>query len=90
MPWRTSWTTTSARGRGWRPDPSKAGGREGAEGARGWNPTGNGTRGMVVVGGPGGARAGEGREVEEGREVSWEEREEKEVIREVGGADRKV
>ena len=88
MPWRGSWTTTSARGRGWRPDRSRAGGREG-EGARGWNPTENGTRGMAV-GGPGGARAAEDRGVEEGREGSWEEREVKEAMWEAGEADREV
>ena len=62
--------TTSAQGHGWRPDRSKAGGREGG-GAQGWNPTRSGTRG-TVVGDPGEARAAEGRGAEEGREVTWE------------------
>ena len=87
MPWRRSWTTTSAQGHGWRPDRSKAVGREGG-GAKGWKPTRSGTRGME--GDPGEARAAEGREAEEGRVVTWEEREVKGVISEVGEADREV
>ena len=83
MPWRGSSTTTSAQGRGWRPDQSKADGREGRA-ARGWNPTGSGTKGMVV-GGLGEARAAEGQGADkEGREGTWE------VKGVLWGADREV
>ena len=79
---------TSARGLGWRPDRCKEGGREGGE-VKGWKPTRSGIRGMV--GDPGGARVAGGRGVEEvRREVTWGEREAKEVSWEAGEADREV